>query len=69
MKNLNTFVLNLIYTKEVEHPERLKFKSGKSMALWIANSCNLPKEDRQKEISKTFPGIAKAMAEQWGNSL
>ena len=58
------FPLN--HTKEVEPQPRLKFKSGKSMAPWIADSWNLPKEDRQKERSKTFPGIAKAMAEQWG---
>lgn len=26
----------------------------------------LPKEERAKLRSKTFPGIAEAMAEQWG---
>lgn len=26
----------------------------------------LPKEERARERSKTFPGIARAMAEQWG---
>ena len=26
-------------------------------------------KNRQKNRSKTFPGIAKAMAEQWGNYL
>lgn len=31
---------------------------------WYAN---LPKEGRAKERSKTFIGIARAMAEQWGN--
>ncbi len=27
----------------------------------------VPKKDRAKIKSKTFPGIARAMAEQWGN--
>lgn len=27
------------------------------------------KGERGKQRSKTFPGIAKAMAEQWGNSM
>ena len=39
------------------------------MATWIADSWHLPKEERSKQRSKTFPGIAKAMAEQWGNIL
>ena len=29
------------------------------------NAWKLPKEERAKLRSKTFPGIAKAMAEQW----
>lgn len=53
-------------TNEVKPPERKKFKSGKTMPEWYAEAWNLPKEERQKLRSKTFPGIAKAMAEQWG---
>lgn len=34
---------------------------------WHAYTWNLPKEERSRERSKTFPGIAKAMAEQWSN--
>ena len=41
-------------------------ESGKSMPKWYADLWNLPKEERAKERSKTFPGIAKAMAERWG---
>lgn len=59
----------LIHTKEVKPQERLVFKSGKTMAPWFSYLSNLPKEVRSKERSKTFPGIAKAMAEQWGNNL
>lgn len=33
------------------------------MPAWYAN---LSKKDRAKERSKTFPGFAEAMAEQWG---
>lgn len=41
-------------------------KSGSAEPLWHINSLNLPAEERAKNRSKTFPGIAKAMAEQWG---
>lgn len=53
-------------TVEVEPPERKKFKSGKTMPTWYADIWHLPKEERARLRSKTFPGIAKAMAEQWG---
>lgn len=36
---------------------------------WHAYTWSLPKEERAKARSKTFPGIAKAMADQWGNCL
>ena len=53
-------------TNIVEIPPRKKFDSGKSMPSWYADAWHLPKEERAKLRSKTFPGIAKAMAEQWG---
>ncbi len=56
-------------TNEVEPPERKKFESGKTMPTWYAEAWHLPKEERAKLRSKTFPGIAKAMAEQWGGSV
>lgn len=56
----------LIRTDVVSPPERKKFKSGKTMPAWYADAFRLPKEDRARLRSKTFPGIAKAMAEQWG---
>ena len=52
-------------TNIVEPPPRKQFKSGKTMATWYADAINLPKEERARLRSKTFPGIAKAMAEQW----
>ena len=36
------------------------------MPEWYANAFKLPKEQRSIIRSKTFPGIAKAMAQQWG---
>ena len=53
-------------TDEVE-PEIIKYKNGKgSDDAWHMNTIGLPKEERQRIRSKTFPGIAQAMADQWG---
>ena len=56
---------NLKPTKIVKPPTRIRYKSGKTMASWYANVWKMSKEERSKFRSKTFPGIAKAMAEQW----
>ena len=56
---------NLEPTNIVKPPARQKFKSGKSMPSWYADAWKLPKEERSKLRSKTFPGIAQAMAKQW----
>uniref|UniRef100_UPI003FEEF7D0 hypothetical protein n=1 Tax=Alloprevotella sp. TaxID=1872471 RepID=UPI003FEEF7D0 len=53
-------------TNIVEIPPRKMFDSGKTMPSWYVEAGKLPKEERSKLRSKTFPGIAKAMAEQWG---
>lgn len=50
-------------TDMVEPEPRKVYASGKSMPPWCANASG---KDRKKIRSKTFPGIAKAMAEQWG---
>ena len=46
-------------------------KTGKKkrQPLWFKDARSLNKEQRSKVRSKTFPGIAKAMAEQWGKYL
>jgi len=50
---------------EIKIPEYTTFKSGKRMATWYVNAA---KENNRADVrSKTFPGIAEAMAEQWGN--
>jgi len=60
---------NLKPTNLVSPPARKKFESGKSMPEWYAELWHLPKEERSKARSKTFPGIAKAMAEQWSEYI
>jgi site-specific DNA-cytosine methylase len=52
-------------TNIVKPPKRTEFKSGKTMPTWYADAFKLPKEERAKLRSKTFPGIAQAMADQW----
>ncbi len=52
-------------TNIVEVPPRKHFDSGKSHPAWYAEAWRLPKDELAKMRSKTFPGIAKAMAEQW----
>lgn len=55
----------LVATNIVAVPPRVQFESGKSMPAWYAEAWQLPKEERAKLRSRTFPGVAKAMAEQW----
>ena len=55
---------HLVPSKIVGKGARHVTKSGKSLPEWY----NLPPSaDRWKLRSATFPGIAKAMADQWGN--
>jgi len=49
---------------EIRTPEYVTFKSGKRMARWYVEAASSP--NRASIRSKTFPGIAQAMAEQWG---
>lgn len=51
----------------VSKGERTVFASGKSHPKWYADALAKAKtpEERRNLRSKTFPGIAKAMAEQW----
>lgn len=48
-------------------PRVIHYKNGKgSDSPWHINTISLPPAERAKLRSKTFPGIAKAMADQWG---
>lgn len=53
----------LVPTNLVQPEPRAVFRSGCTMPAWYAYA---PLKDRAKYRSKTFPGIARAMAEQWG---
>jgi len=64
LKNLWT----LHPSKETEdHGEKIFFKSGKSQPKWYSEALSKARtpEERRTLRSKTFPGIARAMAEQW----
>lgn len=51
----------------IVEPNIISYKNGKGTdSPWHMNTIMLPKEERAKLRSKTFTGIAKAMAEQWG---
>lgn len=57
----------LIPTNIVEPEDDYVYKNGKKYPGWMMKAlqeCN-SSEERAKIRSKTFPGIAKAMAEQW----
>lgn len=50
----------------IVEPDIIKHKSGRTDSRLHFETLKLPKEERAKLRSKTFEGIAKAMAEQWG---
>lgn len=52
-------------TNIVDRGEFSVFPSGKRHPKWYAGT-GVPRKDRQALRSRTFPGIAAAMAEQWG---
>lgn len=48
----------------------IKYKNGKGTdSRWHVETMKLPPKDRAKARSKTFPGIAKAMAYQWAGKV
>lgn len=52
---------------EIVEPEIIRYKNGKGTdSPWHMETMSLPPIERAKARSKTFPGIARAMAEQWG---
>lgn len=51
-------------------PDIIRYKNGNGTDNpWHMETMKLPSTERAKARSKTFPGIAKAMAEQWGPLL
>ena len=48
-------------------PRIINYKNGKGTdSPWHMNTMSLPPEERAKARSKTYMGVADAMAEQWG---
>ena len=46
--------------------ELVRFKSGATMSKFHCDTVKLSPHERMKARSRTFPGIANAMADQWG---
>lgn len=52
---------------DIVEPEIIRYKNGKGTdSPWHMETMSLPPTERAKARSKTFPGIARAMADQWG---
>lgn len=68
LKGIEPLVPIVTEQPELEWFEWIDSKTGKKkrQPKWFADAWHLPAEERAKVRSKTFPGIAKAMAEQWG---
>lgn len=58
----------LVPTNIVE-PVLYTYKDGRTDGNWHIKTIGLPAKERSKIRSKTFSGIAKAMAEQWAGKL
>ena len=58
--------LPLLKLTEVVEPKYYIYKDGRKDPLWHVETMKLPKTDRTKARSRTFQGIADAMADQWG---
>lgn len=58
-------------TNVVGHGERVVLSSGRSLPKWYSDALCKAKtsEERRTLRSKTFPGFAKAIAEQWSDYL
>ena len=54
----------------IVEPNIIKYKNGKGTdSPWHMDTMKLPPSERAKARSKTFHGIAEAMAKQWGDYL
>ena len=58
--------LPLLKPTNIVEPSIVHCASGANEPRWHMETMKLPKEERSRARSKTFPGIARAMAEQWG---
>lgn len=68
LKGLNPLIPEVKTQPMLEWAEWVDEKTGrkKRQPKWFFDTLKLSPEDRAKVRSKTFPGVARAMAEQWG---
>lgn len=53
----------------IVEPELYTYKDGRTDGMWHIKTMKLPPKERAMMRSKTFPGIAKAMATQWAGNI
>ena len=70
LKGLDPLVPEITEEPEVEYHEWIDCKTGKKkrQTRWYYDTRCLGPKGRAKAASKTFPGIARAMAEQWAGA-
>lgn len=68
LKGVKPLIPEITEQPELEWFEWTDSKTGKKkrQPKWFADAWHLKPEERAKIRSKTFPGVARAMAEQWG---
>ena len=59
--------LPLLKPTNIVEPVIIHCKSGANEPRWHMETMHLPKEQRSRVRSQTFPGIAEAMASQWSD--
>ena len=71
LKGVAKLIPDTIEKPQLEYHSWIDKKTGKNkrMEKWMYDIRTKPHKERGKLSSKTFPGIAKAMAEQWGNDI
>jgi hypothetical protein len=57
----------LVPTNIVDKGEFITYKSGKRISKWYAEAASKDPKERERTRNKTFLGIARAMASQWGS--
>ena len=61
--------LPLLKATDMVEPDMYVYKDGRRDPMWHVRSMGMPPSERARYRSKTFPGFAKAMADQWGDYI
>ena len=71
MKGLEPLVIEITEEPEMEYMEWVDPKTGKTkrQAKWYCDAWKLPPAERARVRSKTFPGVARAIAEQFTKQI